>query len=320
MNLAHRPRQYMAEQFDVPLSVVSNLLLGACPERASEFEVFWEQFEPRFALKQDGTGLAISARGNKVSWMHKTFAHDWVVTFAGFKALAAYGPHVLFGEALSGEISTQTLGGDEGLRTAEEELDALLYFAKQIQLVSDLDALDWPTEVPRPGTSREALASVEDQACFDIACLAAAATFLHEVRHVQFAAEGDAPTVPADEEHACDDFSRTMLLEKVDAYSSSTGEAADRVASKRVIGLASAALTIAQAESQNMANAVKDTHPPTRERFVRLVLEADVAESATCWSYTACLLIALLRAHSKLPQKVQFVSPKHLCQKLVALL
>jgi hypothetical protein len=29
------------------------------------------------------------------------------------------------------------------------ELDALLYFAKQIQLVDNLDTLDWPPEVPR---------------------------------------------------------------------------------------------------------------------------------------------------------------------------
>ncbi|MFV5215135.1 hypothetical protein ACLIIZ_15565 [Azonexus caeni] len=310
----------MAELIDVPPSVVSNLLLGACPERAPEFEVFWERFEPRFALKQDDAGLAISARGNKVSWMHKTFAHDWVVTFAGFKALVAYGPHVLFGEACSGEISAQALGDDEGLGAAETELDALLYFAKQIQLVSDLASLDWPPEVPRPGTSREALATIEDKVCFDIACLAAAATFLHEFRHVQFAAEGNAPTVPADEEQACDDFSRTMLLEMVDAYASSAGEVTDRVASKRVIGLASAALSIAQAESQCIASAVQDTHPPTRERFVRLVLKADVADNATCWSYTACLLIALLRHGARLPQQVQFASPKHLCQQLVALL
>lgn len=252
--------------------------------------------------------------------MHKTFAHDWVVTFAGFKALAAYGPHVLFGEAFSGEISAQALDDDVGLGAAEAELDALLYFAKQVRLVSDLEALDWPSEVPQPGTSREALADVEDQACFDIACLAAAATFLHEFRHVQFAAEGTAPTVPADEEQACDDFSRTMLLEKVDVYSFSAAEVADRVASKRVIGLASAALTIAQAESQNMASAVQGTHPPTRERFVHLVLKADVADNATCWSYTACLLIALLRRGARLPQHVRFASPKNLCQQLVALL
>jgi hypothetical protein len=252
--------------------------------------------------------------------MHKTFAHDWVVTFAGFKALVAYGPHVLFGEAFSGEILTQALVDDVGLDAAEAELDALLYFAKQIQLVNDLEALDWPVEVPRPGTNREALANVEDQACFDIACLAAAATFLHEFQHVQFAAEGNAPTVPADEEQACDDFSRSMLLEKVDAYSSTAGEVADRVASKRVIGLATAALTIAHAESQGMASAVQDTHPPIRERFVHLVLEADVADNATCWSYTACLLIAMLRRSAKLPQQVQFASPKQLCQQLVALL
>ena len=310
----------MSVPIEVPTSVVSNLLLGACPERASEFQVFWDRFEPRFSLRQDGAGLAISARGNKVSWMHKTFAHDWVVTFAGFKAVVAYSPHVLFGEALSGGIFAQAVVDDVGLGAVEAELDELLYFAKQIQLVNDLDELDWPAGVPRPGTNREALANVEDQACFDVACLAAAATFLHEFRHVQFAAEGDAPTVPADEEQACDDFSRTMLLEKVDAYSSATGEVADRVASKRVIGLASAALAIAHAESQGMASAVQNTHPPIRERFAHLVLEADVANNATCWSYTACLLIALLRRSAKLPQQVQFSSPKHLCRQLVDLL
>lgn len=310
----------MTEPIDLPPSVVSNLLIGACPERASEIQVFWERFEPLFSLRQDGPGLAISARGNKVSWMHKTFAHDWVVTFAGFKALVAYGPHILFGEAFSGEVLAQALVDDEGLGVAEEKLDALLYFAKQLQLVNDLDSLDWPAEVPRPGTSREALANVEDQACFDIACLAAAATSLHKFRHVQFAAERNAPPLRSDEEQACDDFSRTMLLEKVDVYSSSAGEAADRVTSKRVIGLASAALTIAQAESQGMANAIQGTHPPIRERFVHLVLQADVADNETCWLYTACLLIALLRRSAKLPKKVQFASPKHLCHQLVALL
>lgn len=310
----------MADIIDVPSSVVSNLLLGACPERASEFKVFWDQFEPLFALKQDDVGLAISARENKVSWMHKTFVHDWVVTFAGFKALVAYAPHVWLGEAFSGKISSHALNNDKDLSEAEAEIDALLYFAKQIQLVSDLDALNWPHNLPRPDTCREALNNVEDQACFDIACLAAAATFLHEFRHVQFAAERNAPPVPAEEEQACDDFCRTMLLEKVDAYSSSAGEAPDRVASKRVIGLASAALTIAHAESQCMASVVQNTHPPIRERFVRLVLEADVESNARCWSYTACLLIALLRCSAKLPQQVQFTSSKHLCQQLVAFL
>lgn len=310
----------MAEQIDVYSSMVSNLLLGACPERKSELKVFWKQFNPRFALRQDDVGLAIGARGNKVSWMHKTFVHDWVVAFAGFKALVAYCPHVFWGEVFGGKILAQALIDDMGLVTAEAELDALLYFAKNIHLVSDLKELDWPVDVPYPATNRESLTNVEDQACFDIACLAAAATFLHEIRHVQFAAEGNAPEGSADEERACDDFSRIMLLEKIEVYSLSSGEVADRVASKRVIGLATAALNIAHAEHQSMAGAVQGTHPPIRERFAHLVLKADVADDAKCWLYTACLLIALLRRRAKFPQQIQFASPKHLCHQLVALL
>lgn len=310
----------MPEPIDVPQQAVANLLRGACPERAEELEKFWNLFEPRFALKQDGVGSAISASGSKVSWMHKAFAHDWVVTFAGFKALAAYGPHVWFGEVFSGEISAQALRDDEGLAAAEAELDTLLYFAKQILLVDALEKLAWPPGVPVPFSSREELNNTEHQACFDIACLAAAATFLHELRHVQFAAEGTTTTALADEEVACDDYSRMMLLEKVDAHCSATGEAVERVASKRVIGLATAALSIGQAETPTMASAIQGTHPPLRDRFMHLALEADVTENATCWTYIACLLIALLRRSARLPQQVQFTSPKHLCQQLVAML
>lgn len=310
----------MTEPTDIPPHVVLNLLLGACPEREPELQTFWDRFAPRFSLRQDDTGIVISARGNKVSWMHKTFAHDWVVAFACFKALAAYSPHVLAVGTFAHELSAQAFAADEGLGAAEAELDALLYLARQIQQVDDLDELDWPAEVPRPGTSREALNDIKDRACFDIACLAAAATFLHEFRHVQFAAEGNAPSVRADEEKACDDFSRTMLLEKVDVYSSSTGEDAYKVVNKRIIGLACAAMTIAQSESQGMASAVQSTHPPIRERFLHLALTGGPADNATCWTYTACLLIALLRSSGRLPKQVHFASPKHICHQLVAML
>lgn len=310
----------MAESIDIPTNIIANLLDGACPERAEEFAVFWDQFEPRFALKQDSRGLSISAYKNKISWMHKTFVHDWIVAFAGFKALAAYSPHVLLGNTITCEISEHSLNDDTDLEEAEDELDTLLYFAKQVPLVSDLEELDWLTEVPKPGTNRETMVSNIDKACFDIACIAAAATFLHELRHIQFESEGDAPIVKADEERACDDFSRKMLLEKVNAYCAVSGEEIDLVVSKRVIGLASAAMSIAQAESQNVANAILDTHPPIRERFIHLVLKADIDENAKCWTYTACLIIALLRRSTKLPKKVKFTSPKNLCDQLIVLL
>jgi hypothetical protein len=310
----------MPSQIPVPSALVANLLVGACPERKDEFAKFWEQFQPRFVLKQDGVGSALSACGSKVSWMHKTFAHDWVVAFAGFKAQIAYAPHVLLAKLNGGEISARALCDDDGLSDAEAALDELLYFAKSILVVDDLDELIWPLGLPSPGMRGDQLHNNEEQACFDIACLATAASFLHELRHVQFAADGDAPIAIADEERACDDYSRTMLLEKIEVYCSGTGEATNRVASKRVIGLATAALTIAQAEAHSMASAIQSTHPPISERFLHLVLQAEVEDNEDCWSYVACLLIALLRRSARLPEQVQFSTLKQLCQQLAVML
>jgi hypothetical protein len=310
----------MAGKFAVAQDVVLSLIIAACPERAVELKDFFARFRPTFSLRQDGVGTAISARGSEVSWAHKAFAHAWVVACAGFKAQAAYGPHVLLGAALGRGISLQTLRDDEGLELAQSELETVLYAAKQIVVAATLEDLDWPPEVPRPVASRDELNTVEEQACFEIACMAAAATFLHELRHVQFTAEKNAPAAPADEERACDDFCRAMLLDNVDVYCAGTGEPVEQVASKRIIGLASAALTIAQAELHNMASSIQSTHPPIRDRFKHLALNATMSGDATCWSYTASLLIAQLRGEGRLPQEVQFSSPRQLCEQLVAAL
>ena len=306
----------MSEIISAESKSIESLLLGACPEQSDELAAFWHKFEPRFGLKKDGNGLAISANGNKVTWMHKTFAHDWVVTFAGFKSLAAYAPHLWFGQQFTGEISVLSLNEDCGLSDAEQELDSLLYFAKQIGQVNDLDELDWLPEVPVPGLARESLSRVEDKACFDLACLAAAATFLHELRHVQFFAEKNAPSLSSNEERRCDDFSREMLLGKVPEYCQMNGEDLVRVKSKRLIGLACAAFSIAAAEAQGMSTAIEDTHPPLRDRFAHLVLKAEMPEEADCWTYLACLLIALLRRNKRLPDTIKLTSAKELCSEL----
>jgi transcriptional regulator with XRE-family HTH domain len=173
----------MLSRIEVPSTIIANLLLGACPEREGEVAKFWDQFQPRFVLKQDGVGSGISACGSKVSWMYKMLAHDWVVAFAGFKAQTAYVPHLLLGEMTGRKISAQALRDDDELNNAEAALGELLYFAKSILVVDDIDELEWPPGLPRPGMNRDELNNNEDKACFDIACLATAASFLHELRN-----------------------------------------------------------------------------------------------------------------------------------------
>jgi len=299
--------------------VITELLKAACPERADDIDIYWTTFAPTFSVRQDDVGMAMSAREDKVSWMHKTLAHDWVVTFAGIKAVAAYGPHIFVGR-LVGSLVKEFFDQDEGMAEAEQELDSLLYFAKEIAHVKLLDDLPWPDEVPQPGTSRDSLKKVEDKACFDLACMAAAASFFHELRHVQFFAQGDTPADRLEEERQCDDFSREFLTAKVSEYCNSSGDDLLQTKSKRIIALSCAAFSIGMAESKGMATAVAGTHPPIAERFRHLVLKAHAPDDATCWHYLACLLVAILRKERKMPDTIPFDSSKSLCEQLVALL
>jgi hypothetical protein len=309
----------MSDRIEVESEVIERLLKAACPERSDDIADYWRKFAPTFSVRPDDVGLAMSARASKVSWMHKTLAHDWVVTFAGMKAYAAYSPHVLFGR-ITGSLVKEFFDQDEDLARTEAELDNLLYFAKQIGLVKQLDELPWPEDIPQPGTARESLEKVEDKACFDLACMAAAASLFHEMRHVQFAGDGDAPEDGIEEERQCDDFSREMLVASVGEYCKISGYDTVQTLSKRIIALSCTAFTIGVAEAKGMSAAIAGTHPILAERFTHLVLKAEAPEDAFCWEYLACLLIAMLRRDRKMPDAMPFDSPKSLCQELVALL
>ncbi|AER57015.1 peptidase U49, Lit peptidase [Pseudoxanthomonas spadix BD-a59] len=142
----------------------------------------------------------------------------------------------------------------------------------------------------------------------------------YELRHVQFAAQRDAPPLAVEEERACDVHERSMLLDRVADYCTTTGEPHPQVLNKRIMGLATAAFCIAHVEPAGLQAAIADTHPPLAERFKALVLDAAAADDADGWVYTACLLMHLLRRTNRLPPSMTFASAKELCRRLVDLL
>ena len=305
----------MNNSIPVDSQEIATLLRKACPERADEIAGFWQQFEPEFAIKSDGVGIKISANANKVTWMNKVFIHEWVVVFAGYAALAVYGPYIWL-EGRSGEITFNDVIDEPSFPAAEEQLENYLYFAKIIRETDDLASLEWTVDIPEP-TSDIKLMKIEHIACSEIIQLSTAVTFLHELRHVQFTGENNRPTLGYDEERVCDKFSREMLFDQIGAYSDATGEDMTDVKSKRLIGLASAAFSIAMCEPSTIAAAIQDTHPPIKDRFDHMVIQAEVPETANGWLYVACLLISLLRQSQRLPRSVCFTSRKDLCQQLV---
>lgn len=301
-------------------NVIENLLFGTCPERKLEIQQTWETFQPEFYVLADDIGAALNASGSRINWMHKTFALDWVIATLGMKAIVAYGPHIFLGLTFDVPITAQALAQDDGLVSIESQMDEALHFAKSLQMVKKLEDLDWPSDLPTPGTCPDASSDPKGKATFDLACFAAAATFFHELRHVQFSAQNDAPAISVDEERACDEYARVMLLDRIQEYCAQTGEPYSQVLNKRIMGLATAALCIADQEPVGMQAAISNSHPPMKERFETLVLEADADENALAWEYTGCVLIHLLRKVNKLPDSLAFSSARGLCRQLVDVL
>jgi hypothetical protein len=299
--------------------VIENLLIGACPERELEMRQAWKVLQPRFYIRADGDGHGLSARGNQISWMHKTWAMDWAIAALGMHVVTAYQPHIFVALVFNVPITSEALAEDTVVSLVQTKMDDVIYFVRSVQKSGNPDE-DWPAIIPPPGTCPDPSIDPNGKAIFDLACLAAAASMFHELRHVQFSREGDAPPLGADEERACDEYARLMLLEKVDEYCAATGEPYLKVLDKRIMGLATAALCMAYEEQVGMQAAIENSHPPARERFEILLRDTGANEHALSWEYVSCLLIHFLRSQNRLPDVLSFSSAKDLATQLIALL
>jgi hypothetical protein len=310
----------MSDLTPVDPQIIESLLIGACPEREEEIRHSWQSFKPTFSLKPDDVGAAICAHEGRVSWMHKTFALDWVVATLGLKASTAYGPHIVIALAQKVPVAARNFAEDDGLTFIESQMDDAVYFARSIREAKQLEDVEWPAEIPQPGTNPDPTADPAGKAAFDLACLGAAATLFHELRHVELFNEGSAPETSIEEERACDEHARSMLLDRVEHYCAQAEEPIAQVLDKRLMGLATMALCVALQELVGMEAAVADSHPQVSERFRLLVLEARADEGARAWLFTACILIYLLRSRNRFPESISFGSPKALCEQLCGFL
>lgn len=301
----------------IPADAIENLILGSAPERRDELRQLMTNYGPQFELAQDSVGTTYKAVRDKVVWDHKSVAHDWLLAFATWAVFRAYCPLIILGRAIQGEISRELLDHDPELGAAESEFDNLCYAARGIRMVGELGDFAWPAEVPEPTDDRSSLRTDDERLCFDIAILAAAATFLHELAHVQFWADRNAPEDGQEEERQCDAFSRDFLLSDAATYASDAGESEQLVIRKRVMGLATAAFII---DESSRGTTATDTHPTSGDRFRYLALNFPLTEDDDAWVYTASLMLAAVRRRGAVPTGISFRSTLDLCQQLALLL
>jgi hypothetical protein len=180
----------------------------------------------------------------------------------------------------------------------------------------NLASLTWPADVPPPGTESF---SVPDKAAFDLICIATAYAFLHELKHVAFAKDGDAPTDPVAEEIACDGFAREFLLSGVPAFAAQIGKPVDEVLAKRIAAIALAAFVVFE-ETPPEAWGGSDSHPSVAERLKDVFATVAIPPTAYPWNIGAALVLAKLRASGRPCPQLTFPNEKTLFEQLVSLI
>jgi Peptidase U49 len=283
------------------------LIRAAAPERVDELSKSWGTGPDRVHLVDEGV-FDIKEVFGLIQVTEITLRQIWLLSFAAWRAIQAYGGLFWYLNLARQPFERDVIAALHGQAEADAAFDALLANAR----AGNLDKFEWPADVPEP-TPENIFNNRHDEAAFNLACIAGAYIFLHEIRHARFSKEGGRPVDPRAEELECDSFARRFLLEKVDAYARDNGKAIEDVRAKRALAIAVAKTVIMEVQEHWESTA---THPAVGVR-VRSFLE-DVAQPVREWFWlcSASFFAAICRTRGRLPQRIDFASARDLALAL----
>lgn len=169
--------------------------------------------------------------------------------------------------------------------------------------------------MPHPENKKPA--DMEGAATFDLICMAGAYVFLHEMKHIAFHMDNNAPSNPHEEELECDLFAKSMMLDKLDAYSTQSGYDLKRLNSKRAMSISLALffmLVITPLESWSGT----ESHPSIATRVESMVDGLAIHNDDIFWLYMASLFLSHLRYSNKKPLVVEFKTLRELAMALIS--
>jgi hypothetical protein len=172
----------------------------------------------------------------------------------------------------------------------------------------------YPPDVPPPGVVREDLKSTEHKAIFDLTCMSTAYAFCHELRHVMYAQDENAPTSRPDEEIACDAWAREFLTARLTRYAESSGYDYKDLLRKRSIAAAIGIFTLYESTERD-GDGGTDEYPPLSDRMDATLRGTPLASDDPFWVVYAAVLVAILRRRGI---KLDLACPnaKELCARL----
>ena len=292
--------------------MVQELILACAPERQKELSLIWQEYGPVFAQARDKRGFSFDAGPyGLILFTLRSMQEMWVLGFAAQHAFYEYSAIVIW-SVLFGSFQPEILS-----LVSTTKYASLLNHLESLRTSPDFYAIAWPNDLPRPEQGKPT--DMSGAMTFDLLCMAAAYSFLHEVQHVKFSSGRHAPTSPHEEELLCDEFARAMLLDKIEQYATISGYPLRILKTKRAmsIGLASFFLLVL---TPIEAWGGSRSHPPVAQRIQALADSLLLPDTDDFWIYLASLVIAQLRYCEILIRPIKATSVKAFCTSLFALL
>lgn len=278
-------------------TIVLSLLRGAVPEKADELCRLWADHQHSVEVAASATGLTLNATSKRIKFDTKTVDFFWLLGFAAWRAIEVYAPALVLATSTGVSIDA-VLKVDNGRGQFEFDFKQRIAAAHSLRAAGSVAAIQWPTDIPMPTADRASLGDAQAMAAFDLVGLAFAFALLHELKHVIFRVAGDAPAEGYEEEMACDTWARETMTSNVAEYADAHGHTFAQVAQKRAMGIALAAI-IVHAMTHVHAQWGNEDYPPISERIRVMIDGHNLSEGSPFWTFTACLLIAIMRQESR---------------------
>lgn len=236
--------------------VVHDMLLGVTPERTAELQRYWDDFGLQFQFLGDNgpDGPVVLDAGGYVliRFNHRVMRLFWLGSFAMWEGYCAFQHYA----------TTQ----ETNLARFEEILNCF----EATRAATDVDAVPWPDYLPAPGELVDHTPGDPARVGGELAIFSVGWAVLHELQHLlhqQAGTSANSDDVEACklEEHSCDAFATTFLLERIADQAAATGQSPTGISDKRQMGIYCAVFTMTLLSRENWEPG--DQHPALQDRI-----------------------------------------------------
>lgn len=277
-------------------NLVMNLFKGVIPERVEEVDQLRKDYLQQAREVSDQRGFNLSAGAfSIIQYTRRSLCQIWLFGYAGKQALNCYSSPIALMYENKITFSLSELYSVEDQKQEYMLLKKHLDDIKAINKASFESDVCWPAYIPTPEDGRPS--DVENAAAFDLIIMATAYIFLHELKHVIFTVDGNAPNDPKVEEYECDEYAKFLMTSNIQQYVKTTNEDENKVRMKRMMGISLASAFILFTTGKNGLAGTCD-HPSVWSRWRKTIDAVNLPNNDHFWLYFSSLAIGLLEYHS----------------------